>query len=39
MALATPAAAQDAAINQARAEGLVGEQADGYLGVAPGASI
>ncbi len=39
MALATPAAAQDAALNQARAEGLVGEQADGYRGVAPGASV
>lgn len=39
MALATPAAAQDAAINQARAEGLVGEQADGYLGMTPGSSV
>ena len=29
----------DAAIAQARAGGLVGEQADGYLGFAPGASI
>lgn len=41
MTLAAPASAQaqDAAISQARASGLVGEQADGYLGFAPGASI
>jgi uncharacterized protein len=38
--LAAPAQAQnDAAIAQARAGGLVGEQADGYLGFVPGASI
>ena len=38
--LAAPAQAQnDAAITQARANGLVGEQADGYLGFVPGASI
>lgn len=37
---ATPALAQnDAAIAQARAAGQVGEQADGYLGFVPGASI
>lgn len=39
VALATPAAAQDAALNQARAEGLIGEQADGYLGVTPGSNV
>lgn len=41
MTFAAPASAQaqDAAISQARASGLVGEQADGYLGFAPGASI
>lgn len=33
------AQAQDVAIGQARASGLVGEQADGYLGFAPGAGI
>jgi uncharacterized protein len=38
--LAAPAQAQnDAAVAQARAGGLVGEQADGYLGFVPGASI
>jgi uncharacterized protein YdbL (DUF1318 family) len=38
--LAAPAQAQnDAAIAQARAGGLVGEQADGYLGFVPGANI
>ena len=38
--LAAPAQAQnDAAIAQARAAGQVGEQADGYLGFVPGASI
>jgi len=38
--LAAPAHAQnDAAIAQARAAGQVGEQADGYLGFVPGASI
>lgn len=38
---AAPAAAQaqDVAIGQARASGLVGEQADGYLGFVPGAAI
>lgn len=39
MALAAPAAAQDSVLNQARAEGLVGEQADGYLGITPGSSV
>jgi uncharacterized protein YdbL (DUF1318 family) len=38
--LAAPAQAQnDAAIAQARASGAVGEQADGYLGFVPGATI
>jgi uncharacterized protein YdbL (DUF1318 family) len=38
--LAAPAQAQnDAVIAQARAGGQVGEQADGYLGFVPGASI
>jgi uncharacterized protein YdbL (DUF1318 family) len=38
--LAAPAQAQnDAVIAQARANGQVGEQADGYLGFVPGASI
>jgi uncharacterized protein YdbL (DUF1318 family) len=38
--LAAPAQAQnDAALAQARAGGLIGEQADGYLGFVPGASI
>jgi uncharacterized protein YdbL (DUF1318 family) len=41
MALTAPALAQaaDSVIAQARANGLVGEQADGYLGFVPGASI
>ncbi len=39
LALAVPAMAQDASLNQARAAGLIGEQADGYLGYVPGASI
>ncbi len=41
LAIAAPASAQaqDAAIGQARAAGLVGEQADGYLGLVPGAAI
>lgn len=41
-ALATPAIAQaaaDSVVNAARASGLIGEQADGYLGYAPGAQI
>ena len=38
-ALTAPAMAQDAVLNQARAAGQVGEQADGYLGVVPGASV
>jgi uncharacterized protein YdbL (DUF1318 family) len=38
--MAEPALAQrDAAIDQARASGIVGEQADGYLGFVPGAQI
>lgn len=39
VAFSMPAAAQDAALNQARSQGLIGEQADGYLGFVPGASI
>jgi len=41
LALATPASAQaaDPVLAAARAAGQVGEQADGYLGVVPGASI
>lgn len=41
LAAAAPAMAQagDSAISQARAAGLVGEQADGYLGFVPGAQI
>jgi uncharacterized protein YdbL (DUF1318 family) len=39
VAFSLPAAAQDAALNQARGQGLIGEQADGYLGFVPGASI
>jgi uncharacterized protein YdbL (DUF1318 family) len=40
-ALTTQALAQsgDSALAQARANGLIGEQADGYLGFVPGASI
>ena len=40
-AFAVPAHAQasDAVVAQARAAGQVGEQADGYLGYAPGAAI
>ena len=40
-ALAIPAHAQasDPVVAQARAAGQVGEQADGYLGYAPGASV
>ncbi|MDZ4693157.1 YdbL family protein [Terricaulis sp.] len=39
LAFAAPAMAQDAALNQARGAGLIGEQADGYLGFVPGANI
>ncbi|GIK47563.1 MAG: DUF1318 domain-containing protein [Hyphomonadaceae bacterium] len=39
LALAAPAVAQDATLSQARAAGLIGEQADGYLGFVPGASV
>ena len=42
LALAAPAMAQQAGdplISQARANGLIGEQADGFLGFVPGASI
>ncbi len=41
LALAAPSWAQatDAVLAQGRAAGLVGEQADGYLGFVPGASI
>jgi hypothetical protein len=39
-ALAFEATAQaDPALDQARAAGLIGEQADGYLGFVPGAAI
>lgn len=37
---AAPAAAQsESVIAQARAQGIVGEQADGYLGFVPGAQV
>lgn len=41
LALAAPAMAQaqDSALTQARTSGLIGEQADGYLGFVPGANI
>jgi uncharacterized protein YdbL (DUF1318 family) len=39
LAFAAPSLAQDNTLNQARAAGLIGEQADGYLGVVPGADI
>ena len=39
LSFAAPAMAQDAALNQARGAGLIGEQADGYLGFVPGANI
>jgi uncharacterized protein YdbL (DUF1318 family) len=43
MLLATPAfadlASDKAAVDAAKAAGTVGEQADGYLGYAPGASV
>lgn len=39
LALAAPALAQNGVISQARADGLIGEQADGYLGFVPGAQI
>ena len=41
LAIAAPSWAQagDAALAQARAGGLIGEQADGYLGFVPGASM
>ena len=35
---AGPALAQDTAVEQARAAGLVGEQADGYLGLVTGSA-
>ncbi len=38
-AAVAPALAQDAVLNQARANGLIGEQADGYLGIVPGADV
>lgn len=41
-ALASPAIAQaaaDSVVNAARASGLIGEQADGYLGYVPGAQV
>ncbi len=39
LALAGPAMAQNGDLTQARAAGLIGEQADGYLGFVPGANI
>ena len=41
LALSAPAFAQaaDSALTQARTQGLIGEQADGYLGFVPGATI
>lgn len=39
LSLTAPAMAQDATLNQARAAGLIGEQADGFLGFVPGATI
>ncbi|HYD88967.1 MAG TPA: YdbL family protein [Vitreimonas sp.] len=39
LALVAPAMAQDATLNQAVDAGLIGEQADGYLGFVPGANI
>ncbi len=41
LAFSAPAFAQapDSALAQARASGLIGEQADGYLGFVPGATI
>jgi uncharacterized protein YdbL (DUF1318 family) len=33
------AQASDSVLSQARADGLIGEQADGYLGFVPGATI
>lgn len=39
LALATPALGQTDPLAQARASGQIGEQADGYLGFVPGASI
>lgn len=41
LALSAPAFAQaaDSALTQARSQGLIGEQADGYLGFVPGATI
>ncbi|MES1197522.1 MAG: YdbL family protein [Pseudomonadota bacterium] len=38
LSVAAPAHAQDAVVTQARAAGVVGEQADGYLGVVSGQS-
>jgi uncharacterized protein YdbL (DUF1318 family) len=39
-AMAAPASAQaDAVLDSARAAGVVGEQADGFLGFVPGASV
>ena len=38
-ALVPPAHAQDAVINTARTAGQIGEQADGFLGAVPGATL
>jgi uncharacterized protein YdbL (DUF1318 family) len=37
--LAAPAFGQDSTVAQGRADGLIGEQTDGYLGFFPGADI
>lgn len=39
LTFAAPVMAQSDPLAQARASGLIGEQADGYLGYVPGASI
>ena len=39
LTFAAPVMAQSDPLTQARASGLIGEQADGYLGYVPGASI
>jgi len=37
--IATPVAAASAIVEQAKSECIVGEQADGYLGFVPGATV
>jgi len=39
LTFAAPVMAQSDPLSQARASGLIGEQADGYLGYVPGATI